>query len=60
MVKKLLICYKKGIVSDFYKSKSFEEKKRQQSLYPPPGDSVSDTTLDTEEIIPYDQEAVIN
>ena len=59
MAKKLITSYKKGYILKFYKSDDFEREKKQHHLYLPPGQSVGDAALDTDEIIPYDQEKIV-
>ena len=59
MVKKLIPNYKKGSILKFYKSDDFERQKIAASFISPPGQSVGDAALDTDEIVPYDQEKII-
>ena len=58
MIKNLISAYKKGVISNYYKSKDFQKSKRQFSLYLTLGQSVAYATLEAG-MIPYDQEVVV-
>ena len=58
MVKKKVNSHKKGIITNYYKPKTFQDSKRQFSSFPAPGESVGDAALDLE-IIPYNQEVIV-
>ena len=46
------------MLTKYYKFEDFEEKKREFSLYPAPGESVKDATLDPE-VLSFEQESII-
>ena len=58
MIKNLISAYKKGVISNYYKSKDFQKSKRQFSLYLTLGESVAYATLEAG-MIPYDEEVVV-
>ena len=58
MVKKPISSYKKGVISNYYKSKDFQECKREFPLHLPPGESVADADLKAG-MISYDQDVVV-
>ena len=58
MIKNLISAYKKGAISNYYKSKDFQKSKRQFSLYLTLGESVAYATLEAG-MIPYDEEVVV-
>ena len=58
-MKKLITCYKEGHISKFYKSEDLQREKKHHHLYPPPGQSVSDAAHNVDQIIPYDQEKIV-
>ena len=59
MVKNQINFYKKGVITKYYKSKAFQDSKKQVPSFPQPGDSLGDATLDLE-IIPFDQGVIVH
>ena len=45
-------------MTKYYKSKSFQDSKKQVPSFRQPGESLGDATLDLE-IIPFDQEVIV-
>ena len=58
MVNNQINFYKKGVITKYYKSKTFQDSKKQVPSFPQPGESLGDATLDLE-IIPFDQEVIV-
>ena len=59
MAKTLFSKYKKGEILKYHKSDNFQREKKAHQLYPPPGQSVSDAALNTDQITSYDQEIIV-